>query len=98
METRFMKSVPESEIRKIWDILHKANAIYQQAAAEGIDISATKWSETYSEACNIDMSFFDTYRTPCCFFRDTINQAIYCKITYKNYLKVLKYYGIKVEV
>lgn len=93
-----MIKVPEKKIHEIWDILHEAAAIYQQAIDEGIAVEATTWGNVYDKAQTIDRHLWGVYNTPLFFFLDTINQAIKCKITYNNYIKIVKCYGIKLEV
>lgn len=93
-----MERVPEKKIHEIWDILHEAAAIYQQARDEGIAVEVTIWGKVFDKAQILDRYLWDVYNTPLFFFLDTINQAIKCKITYNNYIKIVKCYGIKVEV
>lgn len=91
-----MTTVPASKVNECWDILHRAHAIWQQAYDEGIPLVNTEWSNTYDEVNKIDNYLWQNYGTPCCFFRDTINQAIACEMTYQEYLVTLKTYGIEV--
>lgn len=91
-----MTTVPASKVDECWTILHMADAIWHQAYDEGIDIEKTEWSNTYDEANKIDNYLWQNCGTPCCFFRDTINQAIAREMTYQEYLVTLKTYGIEV--
>lgn len=89
-----MIKVPEQKVHEIWDLLHKAHAIYRQAFDERIDIESTDWEQLRDKANTIDSDSHEYYNTPVFFFMDTIDQAISCEITYNDYLLILKCYGI----
>lgn len=93
---RIVTTVPASEVSECWDILHRAHAMWHQAYDEGIDIEKTEWSGLYKMANDIDDQLWQKYHTPCCFFMDTINQAIKRKLTYQEYLAIIHIYGIEV--
>ena len=92
-----MIKVPEQKVREMWNLLHKAHAIYQQVFDEGIDIDSTDWYKLRDDAWAIDSDYHEHYDTPIYFFMDTIDQAISCKITYENYLQIINCYGILLE-
>lgn len=92
-----MIKVPEQKVHEIWDLLHKAHAIYQQAFDERIDIESTDWRQLRDKAWTIDSESREYYNTPVFFFMDTIDQAINCKITYEDYVNIINWYGIYLE-
>ena len=92
-----MRKVSEIKVREMWNILHKAHAIYQQVLDEGIDVDSTDWYKLRDDAWTIDSDNHEHCNTPMCFFIDTIDHAISCEITYENYLQIIKCYGINLE-